>query len=586
MATDANNKIYPLVFAVVESESTETWGWFLACIRSWRNDNVVVPPTHGSSNFVPYNPPLKKSLEDTLQQFMQTQSTINNQNSQDLNDIRSTLTKLTTSMSKIEKGKFPSQPEPNPQGQFCVDDCSSSKNKVSQAKSVTTLRGGKIIEKDIPKSNTHDESSKIKSSDEVLEPKSNEIERCPIPTPFPQRLMSPQKVNQNFEILEVLEQVKVIIPLLDAIKQISSYAKCLKDLCTVKRKLNVHKKAFFTEPVSAIIQNNRPPKFKDPGCPTISCVIGNSRIEKALLDLGESVNLLPFSVYEQLGLGELKPTSIILQLVDRCMIVPKGVVEDVLLPPREIKLLPSSEQVPKLELKSLPVELKYAFLGTDETFPVVISSKLDSLQEIYLEDNAKPSRETQRRLNPTMKEVVRTEVLKLLDVGIIYPIAYSKWVSPAQVVPKKFGITVIKNEKNELIPTRVTTGWRMCIDYRKLNAVTRKDHFPLPFLDKVLERVKGHKYYCFLDGYSGYYQIEIALEDQKKTTFTCPFGTFAFRRMPFGLCNAPATFQRCMLSIFSDMVEHYLEVFMDDFSVFSDSSDECLSNLQKVLTKC
>ena len=114
------------------------------------------------------------------------------------------------------------------------------------------------------------------------------------------------------------------------IKQIPSYAKFLKDLCTVKRKLNVHKNAFLTEQVSAIVQNNRPPKFKDPSCPTISCVIGNSNIEKALLDLGASVNLLPYSVYEQLGLGKLKPTSIILQLVDRSMIVPKGVVEDVL----------------------------------------------------------------------------------------------------------------------------------------------------------------------------------------------------------------------------------------------------------------
>ena len=126
----------------------------------------------------------------------------------------------------------------------------------------------------------------------------------------------------------------------------------------------------------------------------------------------------------------------------------------------------------------------------------------------------------------------------------------------------------------------------MCIDYRKLNSVTRKDHFPLPFLDKILERVAGHEFYCFLDGYSGYNQIAIALEDQEKTTFTCPFGTFAYRRMPFGLCNAPATFQRCMLSIFSDMVERFLEVFMDDFSVFGDSFEDCLSNLKKVLIRC
>ena len=272
---------------------------------------MVATPIHGSSNFAPYNPSPKKSIEDTLQQFMQTQSTINNQNSQAINDIRSTLTKLTTSMSTIEKGKFPSQPQPNPQGQFFVDDCSSSENKVCQVKSVTTLYSAKIIEKDIPKCNTQDESSKIKSSDEVLDPKSNEIERCLILTPFPQRSIPPQKVNQNFEILEVLKKVKVNIPLLDAIKQILSYAKFLKDLCTVKCKLNVYKKAFLIERVSAIIQNNRPPKFKDPGYPTISCVIGNSKIEKALLNLGASVNLFPYLVYEQLGLGDLKPTSII-----------------------------------------------------------------------------------------------------------------------------------------------------------------------------------------------------------------------------------------------------------------------------------
>jgi hypothetical protein len=104
----------------------------------------------------------------------------------------------------------------------------------------------------------------------------------------------------------------------------------------------------------------------------------------------------------------------------------------------------------------------------------------------------------------------------------------------------------------------------MCIDYRKLNSATRNDHFPLPFIDQILERVVGHECYCFLDGYSGYYQIQIALKNQGKTTFTCPFGTFAFRRMPFGLCNALATFQRCMVSIFSDMVEKFMEVFMDD----------------------
>ena len=120
----------------------------------------------------------------------------------------------------------------------------------------------------------------------------------------------------------------------------------------------------------------------------------------------------------------------------------------------------------------------------------------------------------------------------------------------------------------------------MCIDYRKLNDVTRNDHFPLPFIDQVLERVLSHHFYSFLDGYCRYFQIEIDIEDQKKTTFTCPFGTYAYRRMPFGLCNALATFQRCMLSIFSDMVERIMEVFMDDITIYGSTFDECLVNLE------
>ena len=123
----------------------------------------------------------------------------------------------------------------------------------------------------------------------------------------------------------------------------------------------------------------------------------------------------------------------------------------------------------------------------------------------------------------------------------------------------------------------------VCIDYRRLNAVTRKYHFPLPFFDHLLERVSRHPYYCFLDGYSGYFQIVIAPEDKKKTTFICQFGTYAYRRMPFGLCNAPATFQRCMLSIFSDMVEHIMEVYRDDITVDGGDFEECLTNLEAVL---
>lgn len=276
------------------------------------------------------------------------------------------------------------------------------------------------------------------------------------------------------------------------------------------------------------------------------------------------------------------------------------------------------EKVPKVELKPFPSILRYEFLGPDSTYPVIVNANLDEIEtekllkelrlhrkvieytiddikginpsvcmhKILLENDHKTSIEHQRRLNPNMKEVVKKEVLKLLDAGVIYPISDSEWVSPVQVVPKKGGMTVVKNENNELIPTRTVTGWRMFINYRKLNKATRKDHFPLPFIDQMLERLARPSYFCYLDGYSGFHQIPIHPNDQEKTTFTCPYGTFTYRRMPFGLCNAPATFQCCMKAIFSDFIKNIMEVFMDDFSVYGSSFDNCLTNLSKVLQRC
>nr|GEW86338.1 DNA-directed DNA polymerase [Tanacetum cinerariifolium] len=230
----------------------------------------------------------------------------------------------------------------------------------------------------------------------------------------------------------------------------------------------------------------------------------------------------------------------------------------------EAKTIKSSvDEPPEVKLKDLPPHLEYAFLEGDKKLPVIIAKELGDEEKAAL---------------------IKAE--KLLDAGLIHPIFDSPWVSPIHYMPKKGGFTVVKNEENELIPTHLVTGWRVCIDYRKLNEATRKDHFPLSFMDQMLERLAGNEYYCFLDGFSGYFQIPIDPRDQKKTTFTCPYGTFAYRRMPFGLCNAPGTFQRCMLAIFHDMVEKTMEVFMEDFSVFGSSFESCLSRLDKMLQRC
>ncbi|KAM0981416.1 hypothetical protein ACFX2A_014750 [Malus domestica] len=501
----------------------------------------------------------------------------------------------------------------------------------------------------------------------------------PLNVPFPSRFKQTKKEEAEKDILETFRKVQVNIPLLDAIKQVPRYAKFLKELCTTRKRISNKEVVQVSENVSAVLQRKLPPKCKDPGSFTIPCVIGNTKFEHAMLDLGASINVMPYSIYASMNLGELKNDGVIIQLADRSNAYPKGVLEDVLvqvdnlifpadfyvlemedspnvtplpillgrpfmktartkidvfkgtltmefdgeiinfniseamkfpkddhscfsidildelaqdyldmleddplettiaqglgtepnmavpkdehvelvaaleslpkhhgklsnpipIPVSTNTLLPSVIQAPVLELKPLPDHLKYAFLGEGETLPIIVSSSLTALEEeklirvlkehktaigwtladikgispttcmhrIFLEEGAKPTREAQRRLNPPMMEVVKKEIIKLLDCGVIYPISDSRWVSPVQVVPKKSGVTVVKNAKDELVPTRIQTGWRVCIDYRKLNNTTRKDHFPLPFIDQMLERLAGHSFYCFLD--------------QEKTTFTC-----------------------------------------------------------------
>ena len=496
--------------------------------------------------------------------------------------MHSEISKLSNQqLQSLEKRKAPFQEQRYQKVVNEIGLTEDRKARTDEVKAVVTLRSGKELKPAVPEL--------VKSALVVADPLQEEQSvgkeevKIRIPPPFPQVLRKKKNSVNQTEMLEVLRQVKVNIPLLDMIKQVPTYAKFLKDLCTVKKGLNVNKKAFLTEQVSAIIESKTPVKYKDPGCPTISVNIGGISMEKALLDLGASVNLLSYSMYQQLGLGELKPTSITLSLADRSIKIPKGTIEDVLIQVdrfyypvdfvvldtepvavgpnhvpiilgrlflatsnaiinyrngvmqltfgnmtlelnifhlgkrhmhseegdfekvcildtileeqakeqqvqdiltselsecigeqnelqemslvqgywrRKIEILPlltgdEPREPQQLELKPLPAELKYAFLEENEQCPVVISSLLTTAQEhnllhllkknkqalgwkisdlkginpsicthhIYLEEESKVVRQPQRRLNPHLQEVVRVEVLKLLQAGIIYPIS-------------------------------------------------------------------------------------------------------------------------------------------------------------------
>ncbi|GKE33046.1 reverse transcriptase domain-containing protein, partial [Tanacetum coccineum] len=370
----------------------------------------------------------------------------------------------------------------------------------------------------------------------------------------------------------------------------------------------------------------------------------------ALADLGASINLMPLSVWKKLSLPELTPTCMTLELADRSISRPIGITEDVSVKVGVFHFPADFMVVDFKPGPQVPLILGRCFLKTDRALIDVYEGKLTlrvgnkaeysqkvlGFSDVIASGNHTPYYDPiVSTSSPTLtpfgdSEFLLEEVnafLALEDDPISPEVDHSYYdsegdidlpphfeyaflegddklpviiakdlsveekaalikVSPVHCVPKKGGITVVENDENELILTRLVTGWRICIDYRKLNEATRKDHFALPFMDQMLERLAGNKYYCFLDGFSGYFQIPIDQKDQEKTTFTCPYEMFAYRRMPFGLCNAPGTFQRCMMAIFHDMIEKTMEVFMDDFSVFRDSFSTCLSHLEKMLKRC
>ncbi|XP_060974665.1 uncharacterized protein LOC133039746 [Cannabis sativa] len=324
----------------------------------WRNEHQNQPSK--AQPAPQYNsPPQRSSLENTVQSFMEEQTKINRQMMEEIKEMKSQFSKLTGSLAISERGKLPSQPQFNAQGQHMAQTSSSNDQIVKEANAITT-RSGKTLE-DQPRMTTTSKSPHVvhKSVPSNASAK----------VPFPQALRPAGKnIENRGEILEHLTQVKINLPLLHVIKQVPTYAKIIKDLCTVKRKHHVKKTAFLTEQVSAVIEQKTPLKYKDPGCPTISCQIGTHEFSQALLDLGASVNLMPYSVYSQLGLGEIKPTFVVLQLADRSIKKPRGIVEDVLVQvdkfyyPVDFLIL-DTQSVVNMESK-IPIILGRPFLAT------------------------------------------------------------------------------------------------------------------------------------------------------------------------------------------------------------------------------
>nr|GEW36383.1 reverse transcriptase domain-containing protein [Tanacetum cinerariifolium] len=359
--------------------------------------------------------------------------------------------------------------------------------------------------------------------------------------PYPSRLQK-EKLQEKGDILaakflEIFRDLHFELSFADALIHMPKFAPMFKKLLNNKDKLIESTKTPLNENCSAVVLNKLPKKLGDSG---------DILILEALLnnDLEPPSNQKDYfsTLHKDLKVVEPKNQSF-------------------------------KDEPPKVELKELPPHLEYAFLGDNGMWPVIITKdlrfnektalinvlktrkktiawKLTDIKgidpefcshKILLEEDYSPKVQSQRRVNPKIHDVIKKEVKKLLNAGLIYPISDSPWVSPIHCVPKKGGMTVIKNDENELVSTRIVTGWRVCIDYRKLNEATRKDHFPLPFMDQI--------------------------------------------RMPFGLCNAPGTFKRCMMAIFHDMIEQTMEVFMDDFLVFINSFSTCLTNLEKKMLK-
>nr|GFA81309.1 retrovirus-related Pol polyprotein from transposon 17.6 [Tanacetum cinerariifolium] len=393
--------------------------------------------------------------------------------------------------------------------------------------------------------------------------------------------------------MEIFRDLHFELSFADALIHMPKFAPMFKKLLNNKDKLIELTKIPLNKNCSALVLKKLPEKLGDPGHFLIPCDFTGLDNCLALADLGASINIMPLSIWKKLRLPTLNDMKMVLELADRTISKPTGVAENVFIKvgkfyfPADFIILDfvADPRVPLIlgrPFLSTAHALIDVYEGDNGKWPVIIAKDLSSNEKTDLINVFKTRKkviawkltdikgidpefcshktllkedyslkvQSQRRVNLKIYDVIKKEVEKLLDAGLIYPISESPWVSPIHCVPKKGGMTVIK------------------------------------FMDQMLERLTGNEYYCFLDGFSRYFQIPIDPNDQEKTTFTCPYRIFAYKRMPFGLCNAPGTFQRCMMAIFHDMIEKTMKVFMDDFSVFENSFSTCLTNLENMLKRC
>nr|GEY57140.1 reverse transcriptase domain-containing protein [Tanacetum cinerariifolium] len=405
----------------------------------------------------------------------------------------------------------------------------------------------------------------------VSAPRPNQRPLIPYPSRLQDQKLRDKANDQREKFFQIFKDLNFNMSFADALILMPKFGPSIKSLLTNKDKLCELARTPLNKHCSAVLLKKLPEKLGDPGKFLIPYDFPKMVECLALADLGASINLMPLSVWNKLYLPDLSPTCMTLELADRSISRPVGVVKDVFVKVGAFHFLADFVVVDFDADHRVPLIHGRSFLETGRALIDVFEGELTlhvGKQAITFNLN-QTSRYSANYNDMTAN---RIDVIDMAFLGLAQYTVYQKG-----------GFTVVENEENELILTRLVMGWRVCIDYRKLNEATHKDHFPLPFVDQMLERLAGNQYYYFLDGFSGYFQILIDLKDQETTMFTCPYRTFAYLRMPFGLSNVPVMSQRCMTAIFHDMIEKTMKVFMDDLSVFRNSFQTCLSHLEKML---